>query len=128
MFELGRRGSIRKIKYLECVDVRKIATPAITEIIKIAKANTDEVSFGALSWYAQAIQCITKRAVNRKESLNIIATAFGFESHWDMVKKTSKGKCVRNKDYDPNEHYISIYVNAEGKNTHVGITYYTPNS
>lgn len=123
MFELERRGNVRKIKYLEFSNICKIAIPAITEIIKLAKQNVEFPTFEDLSWYGRAIQISSKRTISRKESLNILASAFGLNSYWDMVKKNKSGKVNVNPDFDPNDNYVSIYVNDQGKHTHVGITY-----
>lgn len=123
MFELDRRGNVRKMKYLERSDIVNIAIPSIGEILKNAKQNVLYPTFGNISWHATAIEIVTKGKIRRKESLNILAKVFGYRSINEVRGRTKANAINPNDDYDPNENILFIYENEQGEFTHVGISY-----
>lgn len=123
MFELDRRDSVRKVKYLEFSDIVNIERPAIKEIVDLALQNIDRINFGKVSWYATAINVVTKKTLGRRGSLDIIAKALGYRNILDLHAHNRKGKGIKNPHYDPNDNYLILYENEAGVFTHVGINY-----
>lgn len=123
MIEVGRRGNVRKVKFFNDLDLRKVKTPSIIEIIKLAKENILTPCFGEISWYSRAIMLASNSTINRKDALNILANAFGYKTHYALTKAHKRDLVTQNNDYDPNDNYITIYENEDGVLKYVDITY-----